>query len=198
MKRTEDRGRRALLIEILDSRRASAAVPALLEEVASDDGNVRRRAISALGNVAGPDDVAGMVRGLLKIHDAGERNEAGWAIAAVCSRIADEAKQADPVLAEYRKAPAAEQLVLLPVLGRIGGPAALALVREAVAGPDPARRASGYEALFHWPDPAVADDLAKLAETTTDEDLKVRAIHELVRVVILPGARSRTTPGSPS
>ena len=78
-----------------------------------------------------------MVRGLFKIHDAGERDEAGRAIAAVCSRIADEAKQADPVLAEYRKAPAAEQLVLLPVLGRIGGPTALALIREAVAGPGP-------------------------------------------------------------
>ena len=72
-------------------------MPVLLEEVASDDANVRRRAIAALGNVAGPDDVAGMIRGLLKIQDAGERDEAGRAIAAVCSRVADEARQADPV-----------------------------------------------------------------------------------------------------
>jgi len=56
-KKTEDRGCRALLIEILDQRRAPLAVPALLQEVASDDGNVRRWAISALGNVAGPEDV---------------------------------------------------------------------------------------------------------------------------------------------
>ena len=59
MKKTEDRGRRALFIEILDHSRVPSAVPALLQEVASDDGNVRRRAISALGNVAGPEDVAG-------------------------------------------------------------------------------------------------------------------------------------------
>ena len=57
MKKTEDRGCRALLIEILDQRRAPLAVPTLLQEVASDDGNVRRWAISALGNVAGPEDV---------------------------------------------------------------------------------------------------------------------------------------------
>jgi HEAT repeat protein len=190
MRKTEDPGRRAELIGILDNRRATAAVPALLEEVGGDDANVRRRAISALGKVAGPEDVAGMTRGLLKIKDPGECDEAGRAIAAVCSRIADEAQQADPVLAEYHKAPAAEQIVLLPVLGRIGGSKTLDLVREAVAGPDPARRAAGLQALFDWPDSTVAEDLAALAEKTGDAELKARAIRSLARVVILPGSRS--------
>ena len=86
--------------------------------------------------VAGPEDVAGLIHGLLKIQDAGERDEAGRSVAAVCDRIADDARQADPVLDEYRKASPAAQLVLLPVLGRIGGTKALALIREAVAGAD--------------------------------------------------------------
>ena len=64
------------------------------------------------------------------------------------------------------------------------------MVREAVAGPDQARRASGYQALFNWPDATVADDLAKLAETTTDKDLKTTAVQELARVVVLPGPLS--------
>jgi len=190
MKKTEDRGRRALFIEILDQRRAPSAVPALLQEVASDDGNVRRRAISALGNAAGPEDVAGLIHGLLKIQDARERDGAGRSVAAVCARIADDARQADPVLDEYRKAAPAEQLVLLPVLGQIGGTKALALIREAVAGADPKRRDSGHQALFNWPDSTVADDLASLAETAPDRDLKIRAIQALARVVILPGART--------
>lgn len=190
MKRTEDRGRRALFIEILDQRRAAAAVPALLQEVAGDDGNVRRRAISAMGNVAGPEDIAGLIRGLLKIHDAGERDEAGRAVAAVCARVADESRQAEPVLAEYRGASPAEQLVLLPVLGQIGGTKALGLIRDAVASPDPERRASGQQALFHWPDSTVADDLANLAEKAQDNDLKIRAIQALARVVVLPGDRT--------
>ena len=54
MKQTQDRGRRAEYIEILERRRAAEAIPDLLAEVASDDGNIRRRAIAALGNVAGP------------------------------------------------------------------------------------------------------------------------------------------------
>ena len=190
MKKTEDRGRRALFIEILVHRRVPSAMPDFLQEVASDDGNVRRRAISALGNVAGPEDVTGLIHGLLKVQDAGERAEAGRSVAAVCARIADDARQADPVLDEYRKAAPAEQLVLLPVLGRIGGTKALALIREAVAGADPKRRDSGRQALFNWPDSTVADDLARLAETAPDRDLKIRAIQALARVVILPGDRT--------
>ncbi len=111
-------------------------------------------------------------------------------VAAVCARIAADARQADPVLDEYRKAAPAEQLVLLPVLGQIGGPKALALIREAVAGADPERRDSGRQALFNWPESTVADDIASLAETAPDRDLKIRAIQALARVVILPGART--------
>jgi len=80
--------------------------------------------------------------------------------------------------------------VLLPVLGRIGGTKALALIRKAVAGADPKRRDSGRQALCNWPDSTVADDLASLAETAPDRDLKIRAIQALARVVILPGART--------
>jgi HEAT repeat protein len=190
LKKTDDRGRQALYIEILDHRRAVAAVPVLLEQVASDELNVRRRAIAALGNVASPEDVGGMIKGLLAIKDAGERDEAGRALAAVCARTAEEDRQAEPVLAAYRQATPADQLVLVPVLGRIGGAEALALVRETVASADKARRASGRQALFNWPDSAVATDLAKLAETADDQDSKTRAIQELARVAVLTGPLS--------
>jgi HEAT repeat protein len=190
MRKTADRGQRALFIEILDNRRASSAVPALLEEVAGDDANIRRRAISALGNVAGPDDLPGMILGLLRIHDAGERDEAGRAIAAVCSRIADESKQAEPILAQYRRASPAEQIVLLPVLGRIGGRSALSLIRTALSSVDPSQRTAAQHALFNWPDSAVAEDLATLSEATPDKDLKILSVQELARVAVLPGPLS--------
>jgi HEAT repeat protein len=162
----------------------------LLQEVASDDANVRRRAIAALGNVASPEDVGGLIKGLLAIKDAGERDEAGRAVAAVCGRAADESRQAEPVLSAYDKASPAQQLLLLPILGRLGGEKSLTLVRQAVSSPDEARRQSGQQALFNWPDSAVASDLAQLAETTGDKDLKTRAVRELARVVVLPGSLS--------
>jgi HEAT repeat protein len=190
MKNTADNGRRAQLIEVLEHRRASAAVPALLVETASDDGNVRRRAIAALANVAGADDVAAMIRGMLRMKDAGERGDAERAIAQVCSRIAGEEQQADPVLAVYGRSSEAEQVVLLTVLGRIGGSKALALVRDAVASSDAKRCDKAIQALCEWPDSTVAEDLAALAESTPTGDQKNRLIQSLVRVVVLPGTRS--------
>jgi HEAT repeat protein len=185
-----DNARRTLLIEILDARRASAAVPALLAALGGDDGQVRRRAIGALGHVASEADLPAMVQALLKIKDGGEREEAAGSVSEVCGRIADEARRADSVLAVYHRASAGDQLALLHVLGRIGGPDALAVVRAAAAAQDKHRREAGQQALLNWPDSAVADDVARLAESTADGETKIRAIRVLARIAVQPGPLS--------
>ncbi|MGO9598639.1 MAG: HEAT repeat domain-containing protein [Isosphaeraceae bacterium] len=190
MKKTDDPKRRCQYIEILEHRRASSAVPALLEELAKGDGNIRRRAIAALCLVAAAKDVPGMLRGYLKIRESGERDEASRAIAEVCARAADQTNQAEPVLAVYRGASAADQIALLAVLGRIGGPKALDLVRQAAASSDATRRDAGRQALFNWPDPTAAEELAKLAANVSDGELKSRAVRALARVAVLPGGPS--------
>lgn len=190
MKAQSDPGRRAQLIEVLERRRASSAVSALLTETESDDGNVRRRAIAALANVAGAGDISAMVRGLLRMKDATERVEAERAVAQVCARIAESDLQADPVLEVYRAASALDQVTLLTLLGRIGGPKALVVLRESVADADASRRGPAIAALCEWPDDAVANDLAKLVESTPEGALKHRLIGALARVAVLPGERS--------
>jgi HEAT repeat protein len=185
-----ENGPRAALIEILDNRRASAAVPAFLTALSADDGNVRRRAIAALGHVAGSDDIPAMVQAMLKIKDGGERDEAAGAVASVCARIADDAKRDASALAVFRKASAEDQATLLPLLGRIGGPDSLGIVREAASAKDEPRRKAGQLALLSWPDSAVAEDVARLAETLTDADLKIRSIQVLARSAVQPGPLS--------
>jgi HEAT repeat protein len=190
MKKTDDPKRRCQYIEILAHRRASSAVPALLEELAKGDGIIRRRAIAALGNVAAPGDVPSMLRGYLKMHESGEREEASRAIAEVCARATDQAKQAEPVLVVYRESSTTDQIALLTVLGRIGGPKALDLARQAAASSVVPRRDAGRQALLSWPDPTAAEDLAKLAANVSDGELKSRAVRALARVAVLPGGPS--------
>ncbi len=143
--------------------------------------------MAALGDVAGPDNVAGMIDALLKIKDTGERDDAERAIAMVCARTADEAQRAEPVLAIFRNAAEPQKVLLLPVLGRVGGPKAWDVVMDALAKPDGPMLASGQRALCLWPDATAADELAKLAEKVQDRDMKIRAIQALVRTVVLPG-----------
>ncbi|MFO0888575.1 MAG: HEAT repeat domain-containing protein [Isosphaeraceae bacterium] len=190
LKSAPDNGRRALLIEILDNRRASAAVPAFMAALTADDGDVRRKAITALGHVAGDRDIPAMVQALLKIKDGGERDEAAGAVAAVCGRIADDARRADAVLAAYKGGSADDQVILLPLLGRIGGAEALEVVRGAAGAKEEPRRKAGQLALLNWPDSAVAEDVARLAETTGDTDMKTRAVQVLARIAVQPGPLS--------
>jgi HEAT repeat protein len=193
MKRTEDPGQRAVLIEILERRRAVAAVSALLQEILHDDANVRRRAMSALGQLAGADDVAGMLTGLIRSSEGGERDEAEKAIAAVCARIPDDAQQVDVVVAVYQRSPDEQRAIILPVLGRIGSARALQTVRAAITSSDPREHDSGVRAICNWPDSAVAEDLLKLAESTADGANRIRALRALARVAVLPSDRSEAS-----
>ncbi|QEH37290.1 hypothetical protein OJF2_58800 [Aquisphaera giovannonii] len=183
LKTTTDNGRRALLVEILGNRRSASAVPALLDALAGDDGNLRRRAISALEKVASPEDLPAILSGILKIGDDGQRDEAARAVASICDRVPDESRRADEVLRAYRNASASEQTRLLAVLGRVGGSGALALVREAASGTDADRRVAAERAILDWPDSSVAEDLAKLAERAENRDRRRDAIGALARVV---------------
>ena len=190
MKRTEDPGQRAVLIEILERRRAVAAVSALLQEILHDDANVRRRAMSALGQLAGAEDVAGMLKGLIRSSEGGERDETEKAIAAVCARIPDDAQQVDVVVAVYQRSPDEQRAIILPVLGRIGSARALQTVRAAIASSDPREQDSGVRAICNWPDSAVSEDLLKLAESAADDANRIRALRALARVAVLPSDRS--------
>lgn len=190
MKQTEEPGQRARLIDILEQRRAAVAAPALLQVVVGPDAGVRRAAMKALGQVAGPEHVAGMILGLAKTADVGEREEAERAITLVCVRVADESKQADPVLAVIARADEAEKTALLSVLGRIGGAKALDQVRAALGSNDADRYEAAVRAICNWPDATVAEDLLKLAAGGKEESQRVRAVRALARVLVLEGGPS--------
>ncbi len=183
MKSDKDPGRRCMFIEILDRRRAVLAVPALLEEAASDNPDVRRRAMGALGRLAKARDVGGMIRAMAPIKDRGERDEAERAVAAVCIRIPDEAQRADPVLAALNSAPDAQKNVLLGILGRIGCPKGLEAIRAALASGDEARFEAGLNALCNWPDADAAEDLVKIAETAQKPQYRSQAVMAFARMI---------------
>ena len=115
---------RATLLATLTARHASDAVPSILKSAVDADPEVRTTAMSALAELASPDDVPQMLKGVLKANKGTEREAAERAVAAVCQKIEDPAKQAAPVLAAMVRFSDADQLILLSTLGRVGGPGA--------------------------------------------------------------------------
>jgi HEAT repeat protein len=192
MQRENEAGRRAALIEVLEARGASVAVPVLLAECVSDQAAVRRAAMRALGKLAQAQDLPAMAKGLLKAAPGSERDDAAKALAAACTRTPEAGRQAEPILALYREASAADRLVLLPVLGRLGGSGAFVAIREALASTDSATYEAGVAALSNWPDSdeAVEGELLARAQKAEKPADRAGALRAYLRVLSQPSGLS--------
>jgi hypothetical protein len=117
-----------------------------------------------------------MIRTALVLKDRGERDDAERAITLVCLRVPDEAQRADPVLAVYAGVGDQEKNALLSIVGRIGCPKTLDLIRTALASSDPQCCESGFSAMCNWPDIIAAEELLKLFEAAKDKPHRLRAV----------------------
>jgi len=161
-----------------------------LKEAVHASPEVRARAMAALANLGRPGDLGAMVAAALRAEKGPERDNAEKAVMLVCEQVPDAARRAEPVVAVFRKSAPAERADLLPLLGRIGGPAARQIVQEALDGQDAALREAAVRGLCNWPDASVAEELLKLAKEAGEARHRVWALRALVRVVSLPGDRS--------
>lgn len=181
---------RAELIQILATRRALGTIPNLLAAAQDSDATVRKAAMAALGELAGPADVAAMLRGVLKAEPGAEREAAERAVWTVCKPIGDPAKRDAAALAGWQDFSAEQQTALLPTLGGIGGGEILRIVEAAIADHDPRRSDAGIRAICNWPDATVAHRLLELLQSTTDRDRQRMLLHAMTRVAVLHDSRS--------
>lgn len=181
---------RVTLIEILATRRAFETAVDLLPAAVDPDVSVRSAAMAALAQLAGPEHMAGMVRGILAAQPGRERDAAEKAVMQVCGRIKDPQEQAVPLLAVLHTLDEADQIALLPALGRIGGNAAREIVQSAIDAPDPTRREAGLRALCNWPNASVASELIQRVQKEEDSGNRITALRALIRVAPLPDGRS--------
>jgi len=178
------------LLEILTTRRAIGATPQMLASTVVEDAVVRSAAMAALGKLAGPEHVAGMINGVLKAERGREREAAEKAVAMVCQRIEDINKRAEPVLAARKKLGQSDQMIVLSTLGRVGGVPALKVVEEAIANADPAAHEMGLRALCNWPDASVVGRLLELARIEMRPEHRRMALRALIRVATLSDKRT--------
>jgi HEAT repeat protein len=165
-------------------------VPVLLDLAVSDKADIRAAAIQALGQLAGAEDVPKLVEGLLKTESGPPREAAEKAIMFVCSRIKDANERAGPLLAVWQRLGDEQKTIVLPALGRVGGPKVLKVVEEAISTNNLQRRDAGVRALCNWPDASVAARLLELVQTTNNPNYRSWTLRALTRVAVLRDNRS--------
>jgi len=177
---------RLAIVGILSERREAAALPALVDAAVDADATVRAAAMKALGGMGGPEQIPGMVAGLLATRTDGERSDADRAIVQVCKEHRSKDLAAAALLDRFNAADPAAREVLLPTLARIGGPAVLEIVDGLLASPDAADRKLGLVALSRWPDATVKDRLLhQVAHASTEEEREM-LLGGLIRIAPLP------------
>lgn len=181
---------RIALIEILTARRALDTIPMLLQLSVGNDGKVRAAAMTSLGQLASPEHVAGMTKGVLKATRGAERAAAEKNLMFVCRRIENKDKQAEPLLATMKWLGQSDRTVMLSTLGRIGGKSALPDVEEAIASRNSAIHTAGLRAISNWPDASVAKQLSELAKSDKHKDHRRIARMALIRIAPLPDGRT--------
>ncbi len=108
----------------------------------------------------------------------------------VCQQIPDPNQRADPALEAMNRLPKNDRTTLLPMLGRIGGPAARKTIEAAIASRVAATHETGLRALSNWPDATVASRLIQLAKTDPHSSHQTTALRALIRIAPLPDDRS--------
>jgi HEAT repeat protein len=177
------------LIRSCDQRNITAAVPILEKAVKDADGRVRVEAIKALRAVAGPQDLAGLIELQLAASGA-DRSELENTVVAVARKIPADKNPAEKVLAAL---PATKDLdarcSLMRVLGKVGDPAALPVLREALGDKEDKIKDAAVRALSDWPTAAPASDLLKVAQTSENQVHKILALRGYVRLTGLESDR---------
>jgi hypothetical protein len=174
---------RATLIDILAARRDRTALGDMVAAASDAEAPVRLAAMRTLAKLGGADQMAGMVKGVLAAPLGGERDEAERAVASVCRR---DPHAAEIFLAEFKEAGDADREALLPALGRVGGPGAMAIVDGFIADARPETRRFGLVALTRWPDATVAPRLLDLIAKTQDAGERDTLLGGLIRIAPLP------------
>ena len=143
--------------------------------------------MKALGELAGPDDVAGLVAGVLAAQAGKERAAAEKAVMFACVRLPN---SAESLLTAINRLGDDDQLAMLSTLGRVGGAGARAKIESALTSRDGTRHAQGMRALANWPDASIAPRLIELATRDPHPGHRITALRSLIRVAPLPDDRT--------
>lgn len=185
-----DKGRpgsqRVVIVGILSERRETSALPALVDAAVDADTDVRAAAMKSLGTMGGPEQIPGMVAGLLAARTDAERSDADRAIVQVCKEHRSKDLAAAALLDRFKVADPAAREVLLPTLARVGGPAVLEIVDGLIASPEAADRELGLVALARWPDATVKDRLLHLVTQASTEEEREMLLGGLIRIAPVP------------
>ncbi len=173
---------RVELIDALRARRSSRAIGAIRVMAEDRDAKVRAAAYRAIGELGGDADIEPLA-GLL-VRNPSDREDAARAMVSAARRVGAEREASLAVIRELDSAAGeALRVSLLGVLGKMGDPSALGVLRAALADESERVRYVAITSLAGWPTGEPADDLLKTAATDRNRTHRTLSLRGYIDVV---------------
>jgi HEAT repeat protein len=162
---------------------------ASLTTVARESPEPARGAVyQALGQLAGPDDIAGLVGLVTGARDDAPLQEARDALGSACLRLRGNGLQVDtaPIVDGLASADPRRRAALLQAGSGLADERLRAALRAALIDPDKDLREAATRALCEAHDPGLLPDLLIMAQQAADLDRRVPAVRGYIRLVLDP------------
>lgn len=172
------------LVRSVGRRPIPTATETMLTTAKDEDRRVRTESLRVLGTIAEPESLPALIDLLLAAEASAEVREAQKTVSLVSQKIDDAAAQSDAVLAvlpdlkDPKKAGS-----LLEVLGNIGSPKSLPVLRKALSSKKSEMKLSAIRALSDWPNGEPMADLLPLAQKAKDETQRILALRGYIGLV---------------
>ncbi|MHB8969415.1 MAG: HEAT repeat domain-containing protein [Pirellulaceae bacterium] len=173
--------RRLVLIDLVGRREITAAVPALMKLAANTDKPTSAAAFASLGLTVRLEDLAPLLKYLVKPASPDSASGAKAALQRACQRMPDRDAAARLLIEQIPGASRPVQTDLLDLLGDLGGAQALARVVAAAKANDEPLQDAATRVLGRWMSPDAAPMLLELTKTGNAK-FKVRTLRGYIRI----------------
>ena len=174
---------KAVLIEVLGEKGARGEIERIYRLADDTDPAVSEPSLKALGGLATEADLPRLLSMLERSSESDRVVRLREAIAAAVLRNPDPERRADGLVALLKSTTPAGKVEVLKVLPRVGGTGPLRAAAEETASPNAEVQSAAIAALARWPDAAAADELLRVASTTTNREHFRSAVQGYVRLV---------------
>ncbi len=174
----------AELIEVLSDRNATVAVNTIFPKAQSPNIKVRSAAFTALGKLAGPEDIGRIVSLAGNLESDAGRNEVERAVVLVSGRIPDESKRADAVIkALEQENKIAVRCSFIRILGGIANDKAFEIIKSSMKDENEQIKDAAVRAITEWPNAEALDTLLEIFHNTDNKVHSVLALRGYVRIL---------------
>lgn len=176
-----DNALRAVFIQQIAERNLTDAIPFLLSLRSSPVESLRLEALDALRLIAAPSDQKAVIDWAVGASSRTEQSRAVRALITIILRDGAVETRAAPVVAALIAGDDAARQILLPVLSRATGSAALAVAGELARNTNEAVASAATAELARWPDASTLPVLVDLALATKSESVRTAAVQGAAR-----------------